>query len=68
MTKLPNKVGIGGALDREVNNTTNKALKQAGMPDSVAINELVDFNSVIQRNSPLQVEKRSRVNNRGRKQ
>lgn len=67
-TKLPDEIGIGRALNWEVDDTANKALQEAGMPESVPSPELVKLESVVQRKSPVKREKSSTVNHRHRQQ
>ncbi|KAE8098424.1 hypothetical protein FH972_016490 [Carpinus fangiana] len=53
---VPDEVGIGGALDGEVDN----ALQESGMPGSVLCFEAVELDPASQRKGPLQREKGGR--------
>jgi hypothetical protein len=54
---VPDEVGIGGALDGEVDNAADRASQESGVPGSVPCSEAVELDPASQRKGPLQREK-----------
>ncbi|KAE8098463.1 hypothetical protein FH972_016524 [Carpinus fangiana] len=57
---VPDEVGIGGALDGEVDNAADCTSQESGVPGSVSCFEVVGLDPTSQRKGPLQREKGGR--------